>query len=146
MPNYLIPHCVNLALALLGTIDASPEVVRPPSESTAVAFKHSDDHLGQKLLLALGFVTFVGAGAFVLVRLRQDGRLALSPGVARKWSGAKILDFKRVSGKLVIVTLELSSGAVVTVADNGMSVCVLDRVEPVSRNTESEGVGIDRAS
>lgn len=119
--------CVLLAVGAMPRTSA--QSVPPTVDPAPASFRHDDGHLGGKLLLALGFLSFVAAGAVVLVRLKQDGKLSLLPGALAKHEGCLVLETKRVGAKLMIVTLKVPGGAIVTIAENGHSICLLNRRE-----------------
>lgn len=119
--------CVLLAFGVASGSAAQAEAQVTPAAS--VSFKHDNGHLGGKLLLALGFLSLVAAGAFVLVRLKKDGRLRLLPGVLDEYEGCRVLEIKRIGARLTVVTVRTPGGAIVTIAENGHSICVVNRLE-----------------
>lgn len=120
--------CIGVWLADVGDLPA--RIPLQSVEASPATFRHDDRRLGQKLFLALGFLSFVAGCAFVAVKLQRNGALRKLPTNVSRRAACRVLDFKRVTAKLIIVTVELPGGGIITLADNGNTLKILSRTEP----------------
>jgi len=112
------------AACLLGFLPAL-SALAADGGTQALDFRHDDGVSIAQLLLALGFVAILAAAGWWLVRyLRQAG--LVQPVVGRTASSAvRVLQLKRVSPRLSIVTVSIDDRRTVVFADNGQSLLLL---------------------
>jgi flagellar biogenesis protein FliO len=107
------------------SIVAAPAIAFADAASTAapaLEFRHDDAAASSQGVMALIFVAVLAAAAWGIVYyFRQTGRSPLNERV----SAVRIVQFKRLTPKLSVVTVSIDGQRTVIFADNGQALLLL---------------------
>jgi hypothetical protein len=123
---------------LLVSGPAHPEApgTAPPA-STAIEFRHGEDDVSMRVVIAIAFITAIAIGAAAVVNYaRKHGLPTQREGAVG--AAVKTVQLRRVTAHLSIVTVVMNDSRTIIFADNGQSLLVL------ASNEIAQNSGADR--
>jgi hypothetical protein len=109
-----------------------------PSASATIEFRHSEDDVSIRVVIAIAFVTAIAIGAAAIVHYaRKHGLPYRREGAAG--TAVKTVQLRRITARLSIVTVVMSDSRTITFADNGQSLLLLASNEIAQRSRVDRG-------
>lgn len=132
-----------LIAAVLAVLAAGPGLLQAqtqaPPPASSVQFKHGDDALRSRVLLAVFGLVMLAAASVVAVRVART-RGWVSPAALRGGSLLRVVELRRVTPRLTVVALEIGPSRTVVFVDNGQALLLLDDSQ-APRSPPGQGIG-----